>query len=336
MGFGSYSTANFAASTGAKIASGTTFGYDRTARSTGKYEAHTSLDPKKKNAEGKNLREARDRDGEDSLPLVIGFDSTGSMANSPRIIQEKLANLFGLLIRKGYTGDLNPQISIASIGDAYCDRVPLQISQFESDNKIDDNLDNLFLEGGGGGNGGETATLLWYYMNKHVATDAWDKRGKKGYLFIIADEIALDLKPEHITQFIGVDGEAPAERDLTAVKLAKELQEKWEVFILLIDNSSAHWQGSQKFYTGLFGAKNVIILENDETVSETIGAVIGRMENDDLDDDELIEDLISEGATKSVAQKTVTSIAKLGNAPKGSVAKANITVTSSDSGVEFV
>ena len=27
--------------------------------------------------------------------------------------------------------------------------VPLQISQFESDNRIDDNLDNLFLEGGG-------------------------------------------------------------------------------------------------------------------------------------------------------------------------------------------
>ena len=335
MGYGSYSTASYTATTGAKIASGTTFGYDRTARSTGKYEAHESLDPTKKNADGKLIRESRDgADHPNAVPIVVGFDSTGSMASTPRIVQEKLANLFGLLLRKGYVED--PQISIATYGDAFCDRVPLQISQFESDNKIDDNLDNLLLEGGGGGNGGETATLLWYYLNKHVATDAWDKRGKKGYLFVVADEIALDLKPAHIKEFIGVDGEVPAERDLTAVKIAKELQEKWEVFVLLLDNSSAHWQGSKKFYADLFGEKNLIILENDETVSETIGAILGRMENDDLDDDELIDDLVSEGATKSVAQKTATAIAKLGNAPKGSVAKANLNVAGTNTGVEFV
>jgi len=334
MGYGTYSTRAYAATTGAKIASGSTFGYDRTARSTGRYEAHDSLDPKKLNAEGKNLRESRDgADHPNAVPIVVGFDSTGSMANTPRIVQEKLANLFGLLLRKGYVED--PQISIATYGDAYCDRVPLQISQFESDNKIDDNLDNLLLEGGGGGNGGETATLLWYYLNNHVATDAWDKRGKKGYLFLIADEVALDLRPDQITKFVGAT-EAPAASELTAEKLASKLQEKWEVFVLLLDNLSAHSQGSKKFYENLFGAKNLIILENDETVSETIGAVLGRMENDDLDDDELIDDLVSEGATKAIAEKTATAIARLGNAPRGSVAKTNVRVDTSDTGVEFL
>jgi hypothetical protein len=303
-------------------------------KSTGIYKAHDELDPKKLNSAGKNIRESRDRNGVDSLALTVAFDSTGSMANSPRIVQEKLANLFGLLIRKGYVGEQNPQLMISTYGDAYCDRLPLQASQFESSNAVDDALDHLVLEGGGGGNGFETASLLWYYMNKHVVTDTWEKRGKKGYFFMIADETAGDLLPEHIVKFVG--DEAPPASELTAKKLAAELQEKWEVFVLLIDNSSAHWQGSQKHYSELFGAKNVIILENDETVSETIGAVIGRMENDDLDDDELIDDLISEGATKNVAQKTVNALAKLGNAPKGSVAKANINVAATDAGVEFI
>lgn len=335
MGYGTYSTSTYAATTGAKISSGTTFGYDRTARSTGIYKAHELVDPTKKNAAGVNIREARDRDKEESLPIVVGLDVTGSMARTPRIVQEKLANLFGLLLRKGYTGDLIPQIAISAYGDSFTDRVPLQISQFEADNRVDDVLDALFLEGNGGGDGFETATLLWYYLNKHVATDAWEKRGKKGYFFMVADEIAGDLEPSHITQFIGED-EAPARDQLTAKKLAADLQEKWEVFVLLIDNASAAMQGSQKFYTDLFGAKNVIILENDETVSETIGAVIGRLENDDLDDDELIDDLVSEGSTKAVAQKTVTAIAKLGNAPKGSVAKANLNIDPTDSGVQFL
>jgi hypothetical protein len=335
MGFGSYSAASYKATTGAKVAAGTTFSYDRTVRSTGSYKAHDLLDPKKLNAAGKNLRESRDRDGQDALPVVVGLDMTGSMSRTPRIVQQKLTGLFGLLLRKGYAGDQNPQIMISAYGDAYTDNVPLQISQFESDNRVDTVLDNLYLEGNGGGNGFETASLLWYYMNKHAATDAWEKRGKKGYFFMVADEIAGDLTPGQIEKFIGAD-ETPRAEDLTAAKIAAELKEKWEVIVLLIDNASAHWQGSKKFYSDLFGENNVIILENDETVSETIGAVIGRLESDDLDDDELIDDLISEGSTKELADRTAKAVSKLRNAPTGSVAKTTMKVDTTDSGVTFL
>lgn len=334
MGYGTYSTSAYAKSTGAKIASGSTFSYDRTARSTGVYKAHESVDPKKLNADKKNLREARDNvDNPNTVPVVVGFDSTGSMRNTPRVVQQKLTTLFGLLVRQGYLE--SPAVSVATYGDAYCDRVPLQISQFEADNRVDDALDNLILEGGGGGNGGETATLLWYYLNKHVVTDAWEKRNKKGYLFLIADEIALDLKPSHVVDYIG--DEPPADTTkLTVANIAKELQEKWDVYILLMDNDSAHWQGSYEFYKKLFGDKHVVVLENDETVSETIGAMIGRLENDDLDDDELINDLVAEGATKAVAEKTARSLAKISGAPKGAVAKANVDVAPAEADVDFL
>jgi hypothetical protein len=335
MGYGSYSAASYSATIGAKIASGTSFAYDSAVRSSGKYEAHETLDPIKLNKAGLNIREARDSaEHPNTKPISIGLDVTGSMARTPRIVQENLRKLFGLLVRKGYCED--PALQISAYGDAFSDYVPLQVSQFESNNNLDIHLDNLFLEGHGGNNGGETATLLWYYLNNHVVTDAWEKRGQKGYFFLIADEIALDLTPEQVKSYIGAE-EAPAAHDLTAQVLAEKLKEKWEVFVLLLDNGSAFRQGSKKFYTDLFGAQRIVVLEDDTTVSETIGAIVGRMENDDLDDDELIDDMLEEGISREAATKAAKAVAKLGSGTvSGSVAKTGLTIKEDDGGVEFL
>jgi hypothetical protein len=335
MGYGSYSAANYSSTIGAKIASGTTFAHDANVRATRNYSAHETLDPAKTNSVGVNIREARDSvEHPNTVPISIGLDVTGSMATTPRIVQQSLPKLNGLLVRKGYCED--PALQISAYGDAFNDHVPLQVSQFESNNNLDTHLDNLFLEGGGGGNGGETASLLWYYLNNHVVTDAWEKRGKKGYFFLIADEIALDLRPEQVKKYIGAE-DAPSADKLTAKALATQLKEKWEVFVLLLDNGSAFRQGSKKFYTDLFGAQRLIILEDDTTVAETIGAVVGRMENDDLDDAELIDDMIEEGISRDAASKAAKAVAKLGTGKvNGSVAKTGLNIQQDDGGVEFL
>ena len=85
----------------------------------------------------------------ESTPIAVLFDVTGSMGGVPRVLQTKLPQLLGLLLRKGYATD--PQILFGAIGDATCDRVPLQVGQFESDNRMDDDLGRIVLEGGGGG-----------------------------------------------------------------------------------------------------------------------------------------------------------------------------------------
>lgn len=334
MGYGTYSTADYSATIGAKVSSGTSFGYDRTVRSTGDYKAHETLDPAKANSAGLRIREARDSvEHPNTVPISIGLDVTGSMARTPRLVQESLHKLFGLLVRKGYCAD--PAIQISAYGDAYSDYVPLQVSQFESSNALDGHLDNLFLEGHGGANNGETATLLWYYLNNHVVTDAWEKRGKKGYFFLIADEVPLDLTSDMVTKFIGVD-EAPADKQLTADALAAELREKWEVFVLLLDNGAAFQQKSKERYTKLFGSQRIIILQDDTTVAETIGAVVGRMENDDLDTDELVDDMVGEGVSKEVALQAAKAVATLGaGTASGSVAKTGLTIQEDDGGVEF-
>jgi hypothetical protein len=312
MGGGYWDPATYTSTTKAKVAAGTTFSYDRTARSTGALKAHADLAANKRNADNFVLRESRDSvEHPTSVPIVVGFDATGSMGNIPRVAQKNLAKLFQLLLDKKYVDD--PQIAITAYGDAYTDRVPLQISQFESDNRIDTNLDNLFLEGGGGGNGGETQTLLWYYLANHTVTDAYEKRGKKGYLFIIADEISLPLEARHVTEALGISRDEVNSKDLTVEGVVAHLKERWDTYIILEDNFSAKRQGSRAFYTRLFGADHIIDAEGYDTIAEVIGGAIGFLEGA-ADDSKLEEDLLSIGVSAANASRTSQALARINRA----------------------
>ena len=134
------------------------------------------------------VRESRDSDAHpESHAVAVLFDVTGSMQGVPRILQANLPKLMGLLIRKGYLD--HPQILIGAIGDATCDAAPLQVGQFESGIEIEEDLGKLYLEGGGGGHITESYELAMYFMARHTAIDCFEKRGRRGYLFVIGDEI---------------------------------------------------------------------------------------------------------------------------------------------------
>ncbi len=271
MGTGHWSWHTYNDVTGERIRAGATFGYDAHAHRTGRIQAHPSLDPLVRNSAGRRIREARDNvDHPESTPIVVGFDSTGSMGSVPRIVQQRLTTLFDLLITKGYATD--PQIAVATYGDATCDRVPLQISQFESDNRIDDNLDNLFLEGGGGGNNGETSQLLLYYLAHHTQTDAWQKRGIKGHAFVIADEKQVPINRKHLLTYIG---ELRPGIDVTSEGIAAAVTRTWNVHILLINNHVAMSQRSEEFYTRLFGRQAITVVQDPNSIAETIAAIVG-------------------------------------------------------------
>lgn len=342
MGGGSWSAATYAATTRSKIDSGTSFSYTKSTSSLRRdqWKAAEDLDPKRVAGAaspfaGQTVRESRDNaEHPNSVPIATIFDTTGSMGSVPRVTQEKLAGLFGLLLRQGYVED--PQIMIGAYGDAYTDRVPLQISQFESDNRIDDALDKLFLEGNGGGNGGETQSLAWYYLAYHTETDAWDKRGKKGYAFFVADEIALNLHPEHVEAAVGGGDLAlrgPIDKEsLTVEALAKAVSERWDVYILLIDNVSAHWQGSEKFYKKIFGDKHVLVVEDPNSIAETIALAIGALEGTvDLDED-AEDDLKSTGSSEVAIRSAVNATSVLKGFGGGPLAKGTLDLDFGDSG----
>lgn len=336
MGGGTWSASAYDAGTKHKIKTGSTFAYS-TAVSSGAAPraAHGTLDPKTKAGPssplaGKIVREARDSDDHPlSVPIAVLFDETGSMAHVPRVLQTKLADLFALLLRKGYVED--PQLLVGAYGDAEIDSVPLQVGQFESDNRADETLDNLFLEMGGGGNSHEHAALAWYYIGRHTATDAWDKRGKKGYLFTIGDETTGVISRSMVDAFIGDSSEFGEVAVLTPEQVLDIVKERWDVYHLVINNHTAKGQSSVEHYTGLLG-DNCIVVQDENFVSEIIATAIGLAEGTtDLDEGLDNLDAIGAGAAKDTVSK---ALAKRGSAGgRVAVAEAPIDLDS-DSGTD--
>lgn len=299
MGGGTWTVQSYDRVTKGKIDTGTTFAYTSYAKTHGVREAHEDLRIIK---DGKILtRESRDSDEHpESTPIVIGFDVTGSMGENPAILQKALKGLFGMLVRKGVVSD--PQVAIGAYGDTVYDNVPVQFSQFESDNRIDDNLDNVYVERGGGGNSGEMSTALVWYVAHHVATDAWEKRGKKGYLFLVGDESALPVSADAASRFLMAQGE------ITPEDAFNDAMEKWEVYFLLVDNWAARDQHSEHKYKQLIGDDRVIVLQSTESAPAVVAAVIGLAE-DTVDADSLTTELAESGFSAEVAMEAAKATA---------------------------
>ena len=149
------------------------------------------------------------------------------------MLQTKLPSLLGLLLRKGYVA--HPQILFGAIGDATCDRAPLQIGQFESDNRMDEDLGRILLEGGGGGQQTESYELAMYFMARHTSIDCFDKRGRRGYLFIIGDEMPYRrVKQNEVRRIIGDD----LAEDISTEAIVAELKRRYHVYYILPAGSS--------------------------------------------------------------------------------------------------
>ena len=179
------------------------------------------------NPYGVGIRESRDsEDHPNSIPIIIGLDVTGSMGFVPHeLVKNGLPNIMGSIIQKGIP---DPQVLFLGIGDHECDRSPLQVSQFESNDELLDKwLTEVYLEGGGGGNSGESYMLAWYFAAYHTQLDSLDNRQKKGYLFTIGDEPVLRHLPESSIKKIMGPGQY---QNFTSAELFEKAREKYHVY----------------------------------------------------------------------------------------------------------
>jgi hypothetical protein len=254
---------------------------------SGARSVHPDLDPF-----DVGKRESRDSDEHpNSLAIAVLFDVTGSMGTVPRKLQKKLPKLLGLLKEGGYAKD--PQLLFGAIGDATCDRAPLQVGQFESDNRMDKDLERILLEGGGGGQKTESYELAMYFMARHTVTDCFEKRGQRGYLFIIGDEMPYPaVKPKEVGAVIGDDLPQPVGlRNLVA-----QLTRRWDTYYILPEGASYAGDGQVLgTWRGLLG-QNVIELADLDAVCETIALTVGLGE-ETIDLAEGLADLDDVGST---------------------------------------
>ncbi|MDG4794877.1 hypothetical protein [Micromonospora sp. WMMD1082] len=303
MGSGMWSTDVYDAADRYRRATGASaFSYS----DSGARVVHPALDPRGA------VRESRDcAEHPRSTPVAVLFDVTGSMGYVPRILQAKLPHLLGLLLRQGYARD--PQIMFGAIGDATCDRVPLQIGQFESDNRMDDDLGRIVLEGGGGGQLRESYELALYFMARHTVTDHWEKRGRRGYLFVIGDELAYPkVKATEVARLI----EGDLREDVPLRQIVDEVTRRWDTYHLI--PAGSHYSGNRRvldFWRDLLG-QNVLELDDLGAVCETIALTVGLGEQA-IDLDEGLRDLDRAG---SAATGTVSkALARLGGGRRAEV-----------------
>jgi hypothetical protein len=268
---------------------------------------HESMDPAKmKNG----CRESRDSDKHpDSRAVAVLFDVTGSMKQVPQILQKSLATLFGLCLRNGYLA--HPAILVGGIGDATCDAAPLQVGQFESGNEIEDDLSRLYLEGGGGGQMTESYELGLYFLARKTAIDCFEKRGRKGYAFLIGDEMPYRrLKRREVERVFG----DKLEEDIPIETLVQEARAKWEIFFV-IPNLSSYYDDPQilEYWRRHFG-QNVFRLEDPAGISELIASTIGLAE-DAVAPDSLRKDLGKAGVKRDVIDAVSAVLRQAGPVP---------------------
>jgi hypothetical protein len=227
-------------------------------------KCHKDMDPK-------NVLKRECRDSEthpNAIPIQLYLDVTGSMGHIPHeMIKDGLPTLMGTLIQKGVQ---DAALMFGAIGDHENDRVPLQIAQFESgDAELDMWLTRSYLEGGGGGNAGESYLLAWYFAANHVSTDAFEKRGQKGFLITIGDEPCLRNLP--VTAIKGIMGDtAVGQGNFTREELLAAAQEKNHVYHIQINHGS---RGCDPAWKEMLGA-NLIEISDYKTISKVIADLI--------------------------------------------------------------
>ncbi len=210
-------------------------------------------------------REARDsEDHPESTPIIIGLDVTGSMGYlSHQIAKESLHETMMKLYSLQPVPD--PAILFAAYGD-YLDQAPLQVTQFESDIRIAEQLLDLWLENAG--NGDVVPNYLWHFAAEHTQLDAVNKRGKKGFLFTIGDGAECRLTGIG-DSFKRVFNE-PMKRDTESI--LKMASEKFEIFhIFLVDDPRDRAASFVKLLSG----RNVTLSpQRVDTIPEVIISIM--------------------------------------------------------------
>ena len=253
MGGGSWSRAhytNYCASVGRSY-SATTDSFADTYTSSSQAFVAKTID--KAMSPMKVIRECCDsNEHPNTIPIILALDVTGSMGSTAIEVQKKL----NPIMVKIYDRIKDAEIMVMAIGDLAYDDSPIQLSQFESDIRIAENLDKIYFENGGAGNDYESYTAAWYMGLKHCKLDCW-KRGKKGLIITMGDEPINPYLP--VNQLNSVTGDTNQD-DVETPKLFKEASEKFDIYHISVESRSYPNQTREaESFKKVIGNQNVLI-----------------------------------------------------------------------------
>jgi hypothetical protein len=269
--------------------------------------------------------------------IALLLDITGSNSTAARKVHAKLLQMFGVLQRVG--GIEDPQLLIGANGDATCDRIPLQMSQFESDNRIDANVEAMVLEGGGGGGNHETYELSAYYLARHTYLEPWHEKGVKGYCFFIGDEktyptVLRDYGVGHYGSHHTLESLTgdTLQEDIPVEQVFEELKEQYHVyFVFCMESGYSRQLDEQKAYWQRLVGEGWVELEDSANICEFIAGLLAIREGG-LDADEAVAALTAAGFDKSAAESVSKSLVMAGGGSGGPIATTEGSLNLGDPG----
>lgn len=223
MGGGCYSSSSFASYS---LSSGKSYDVHTKRISGQKFDVtrlKEALNPKNK------IRECCNSDEHpNTVPVILALDVTGSMGEACKETAEALSQIMDTL----YTKFKDVEVMVMGVGDFECDDAPLQVSQFESDVRVAQQLDQIWMEHGGGGNRYESYTAPWLFGLYRTKLDAFDKQGRKGIIITMGDEpLNPDLPLGRVKEYLGkVDGEQLSAKDLETKTLYENASKKFDIY----------------------------------------------------------------------------------------------------------
>lgn len=187
-------------------------------------------------------------DGEDhpaTIPVILALDVTGSMGSACVRTAQKLNEIMTTL----YNEIPDVEFMVMGIGDLAYDSCPIQASQFESDVRIAEAMDRVYMEHGGGGNGYESYTAAWYFGLHNTKLDCWG-RGKKGIIITMGDEPLNPYLPRlELNEVLG----SKAQANVETKDLYKEVLDKFDVYHLAINDYDSSYGWYRKYIENTWG-----------------------------------------------------------------------------------
>lgn len=270
MGSGSFSTSSYR---DYSLLKGKTYDVDSGRVSGQHFEAtkiDSSLDPKLF-----KVRECvNNAEHPNTIPVILALDVTGSMGGACK----ETADALGVIVGNLYKEIKDVEFCIMGIGDLAYDFAPIQMSQFESDVRIAESLDKLFIEHGGGGNAYESYTAAWYMGLLRTKLDCYDKQNRKGIIITMGDE---PLNPYLPVGKLNYCVNASEQSDIETTGLYDRTKEKFDIFHIAVDDNKTAYRRYKNDIQNTFGRLlgdrlKVATLQTlaktiDDCISESVG-----------------------------------------------------------------
>ena len=234
------------------------------------------LDPRnvkvgKGERKGLQLRESIISDANpDPTPIILGLDVTGSMgAVAEQIAKDELPKLMTAIHEKGVVTD--PHVMFMGIDDVFAQgHGALQVSYFEPDLRIVEQLRKMWLVSNGGGNGSESYDLAWYFAGHYTYLENYEKTGKPGFLFTFGDEPA-PFKTVSKRDLETIFGPGDYE-DASPEASLRSAQQKFQVFHIIVERGRPDRTVRQS-WTEMLG-NNAIFLRDVKKLTEVVLATM--------------------------------------------------------------